>query len=48
MRPLLRSPALREAPFAFRRARVDALPLSIAESYERPLRAFFDARERRR
>jgi uncharacterized protein (DUF58 family) len=33
---------------AFRRARVDALALSIAESYERPLSAFFEGRERRR
>jgi uncharacterized protein (DUF58 family) len=36
------------APEAFRRAGVDALELSIAESYERPLSAFFEARERRR
>ena len=48
VRPLLRSAALREAPTAFKRARVDALPLSIAASYERPLSAFFAARERRR
>jgi uncharacterized protein (DUF58 family) len=32
----------------FRRARVDALTLSTAESYERPLAAFFETRERRR
>ena len=31
----------------FRRARVDALTLSTAASYEQPLRAFFKARERR-
>jgi uncharacterized protein (DUF58 family) len=33
---------------AFKRARVDALTLSTAESYEKPLTAFFEARERRR
>ena len=33
---------------AFKRARVDALTLSTAESYEKPLTAFFKARERRR
>jgi uncharacterized protein (DUF58 family) len=32
----------------FKKAGVDALPLSTAESYERPLQAFFKARERRR
>jgi uncharacterized protein (DUF58 family) len=32
---------------AFRKARVDALTLSTAESYEGPLRAFFKAREKR-
>jgi uncharacterized protein (DUF58 family) len=32
----------------FRRTRVDALALSIAEAYDRPLAAFFKARERRR
>jgi uncharacterized protein (DUF58 family) len=32
----------------FKKAGVDALPLSIAESYERPLQGFFEARERRR
>ena len=35
-------------PPAFRKTRVDALALSTAESYERPLPAFFKARERRR
>ena len=39
---------LREARDAFRRARVDALPLSTAEPYDRPLAAFFEAREKRR
>ena len=48
VRPLLQSGALLEAPAAFKRARVDALPLSIAASYERPLAAFFASRERRR
>jgi uncharacterized protein (DUF58 family) len=33
---------------AFKRARVDALTLSTADSYEKPLTAFFEARERRR
>jgi uncharacterized protein (DUF58 family) len=33
---------------AFRRTRVDALPLDTSASYERPLRQFFEARERRR
>jgi uncharacterized protein (DUF58 family) len=33
---------------SFKRARVDTLALSTAESYERPLAAFFKARERRR
>lgn len=37
-----------EARLAFKRTRVDALPLSTAESYEKPLSAFFKARERRR
>jgi uncharacterized protein (DUF58 family) len=32
----------------FKKAGVDALPLSTTESYERPLQAFFKARERRR
>jgi hypothetical protein len=31
-----------------RRTRVDLLPLSTSESYERPLAAFFKAREKRR
>ncbi len=48
VRRRLRSVALSEAAEAFRRARVDSLPLSTAESYERPLAAFFKARERRR
>jgi uncharacterized protein (DUF58 family) len=39
---------LEAAREAFRRTRVDALALSTAEAYERPLSAFFKARERRR
>jgi uncharacterized protein (DUF58 family) len=37
-----------EAAQVFKRTRVDALSLSTVESYERPLQAFFKARERRR
>jgi uncharacterized protein (DUF58 family) len=48
VRPLLQSMALGEAPRVFKRTRVDALALSTAESYEKPLSAFFKARERRR
>ena len=48
VRPWLRSEALSEAPETFKRTRVDALNLSTAESYERPLAAFFKTRERRR
>jgi uncharacterized protein (DUF58 family) len=48
VRRRLRPVALSEAAEAFRRARVDSLPLSTAESYERPLAAFFKAREKRR
>jgi len=40
--------ALAEARETFKRTRVDALSLSTAESYEKPLSAFFKARERRR
>ena len=40
-------PAAGPAEEAFRKARVDALTLSTAASYEKPLRAFFEARERR-
>jgi hypothetical protein len=39
---------LARAQEVFRRTRVDALTLSTAESYERPLAAFFKAREKRR
>jgi len=48
VRRVLESTGAAAARTAFRRARVDALTLSTAESYERPLRAFFKARERRR
>ena len=48
VRPHLAAMALDEAPRHFKRARVDALTLSTAESYEKPLTAFFQARERRR
>jgi uncharacterized protein (DUF58 family) len=44
----LRSAAFAEAEAAFRKTRVDCLRLSTAESYERPLTAFFKAREKRR
>jgi uncharacterized protein (DUF58 family) len=48
VRRRLRAATLTEAQETFRRTRVDALPLSTAESYERPLAAFFKAREKRR
>jgi len=48
VRRRLRAATLETAGELFRRARVDALPLSTVESYERPLAAFFKARERRR
>jgi uncharacterized protein (DUF58 family) len=44
----LRAATLSDAAEAFRRTHVDALPLSTAASYERPLAAFFKAREKRR
>ena len=44
----LRAATLDQAKTLFRRARVDVLPLSTAESYERPLTSFFKDRERRR
>ena len=46
VRRRLAGPAL--APAIFQRTGVDALALSTVESYERPLSAFFKARERRR
>ena len=48
VRSLLASAALADAPATFKRTRVDALTLSTAESYEKPLSAFFKSRERRR
>jgi uncharacterized protein (DUF58 family) len=48
VRRRLRVSTLREAREVFRRTNVDMLPLSTAESYERPLAAFFKARGRRR
>jgi uncharacterized protein (DUF58 family) len=48
VRRRLRAATLTEAHEVFRRTGVDALTLSTAESYERPLAAFFKAREKRR
>jgi uncharacterized protein (DUF58 family) len=48
VRALLRASTLREAREVFRRTNVDVLPLSTADSYERPLATFFKARGRRR
>ena len=48
VRRRLRSASLGQAKELFRRARVDVLPLSTVESYERPLASFFKERERRR
>jgi hypothetical protein len=48
VRRALRAPAFATAQAVFRKTRVDALALSTGESYERPLSAFFEARERRR
>ena len=48
VRQRLRVATLDQARDLFRRVRVDALPLSTSESYERPLAAFFKQRERRR
>lgn len=48
VRRLLAASALDEAPGIFKRTGVDSLVLSTAESYEKPLSAFFKARERRR
>ena len=47
VRRRLSASAAGPAEQAFRKARVDALTLSTAASYEQPLRAFFKARERR-
>ena len=48
VRQRLASSAGAEAADVFKRTRVDALALSTVQSYERPLQAFFKARERRR
>ena len=48
VRARLRAVTLDQARAVFRKTRVDALALSTAEPYERPLSAFFRARERRR
>ena len=48
VRRRLRAATLDQARDLFRRAHVDALPLSTVESYERPLASFFKERERRR
>jgi uncharacterized protein (DUF58 family) len=48
VRALLSGGDATAAAAVFKRTRVDALNLSTAESYERPLNAFFKKRERRR
>jgi uncharacterized protein (DUF58 family) len=48
VRRRLRTASIEAARETFRRTGVDVLPLSTATSYEKPLRAFFAARERRR
>jgi uncharacterized protein (DUF58 family) len=48
VRRRLRMATLTQAAEVFRRTGTDALALSTAESYERPLQAFFKAREKRR
>jgi uncharacterized protein (DUF58 family) len=48
VRRRLRPTTLTEARDVFRRTNVDALALSTAESYERPLAGFFKSREKRR
>jgi len=48
VRERLRPVTLDETAESFRRAGADVLPLSVAESYERPLQAFFKARGKRR
>jgi len=48
VRRRLRAATVGQARELFRRAGVDALALSTAESYERPLATFFKQRERRR
>jgi uncharacterized protein (DUF58 family) len=48
VRRQLASTTLAQAQEAFRRTRVDALVLCTTQPYDRPLAAFFEARERRR
>jgi uncharacterized protein (DUF58 family) len=48
VRRCLRMATLTQAAEVFRRTGTDALALSTAESYERPLQAFFKTREKRR
>jgi uncharacterized protein (DUF58 family) len=48
VRAKLRPLALARASSIFKRTGVDAVPLSTAEPYDRPLAGFFRARERRR
>src|SRR5207249_8335585 len=42
IRPHLAARALTDAPATFKRTRVDALALSTAEAYEKPLAAFVE------
>jgi len=48
VRRALADPVFEKARQVFKKTRVDALTLSTAESYEGPLRGFFQSRERRR
>jgi uncharacterized protein (DUF58 family) len=48
VRRMLGVATLSESAEIFRRTRVDALALQTSESYERPLAAFFERREKRR
>lgn len=48
IRRALADPVFQKAQQVFKKTRVDALTLSTAESYEGPLRGFFQAREKRR
>jgi uncharacterized protein (DUF58 family) len=48
VRSALADPVFERARKVFKKTRVDALTLSTAESYEGPLRGFFQAREKRR
>jgi uncharacterized protein (DUF58 family) len=48
VRRALADPVFEKARQVFKKTRVDAITLSTAESYEGPLRGFFQSRERRR